>query len=179
MKTIDTTKPVKPGIRERRYQQAVKDLSRLMDLRETLLDRLTRTGAKITTRRRQVARFERTLKPAIVAAPAAATPAATPAAETPPTRYKPGASMAAKIDDALHGDDQLEIPDFLRRAGNIGKMTPADLAAMAAIDAEQKERKRTKSTNRIATMKAKQSGETRRMPLEGRAALAAIRQSGR
>jgi hypothetical protein len=175
MKTIDTTKPVKPGIRERRYQQAVKDLGRLMDLRETLLDRLTRTGAKITTRRRQVARFERTLKPATVAAPAAP-----PAPETtPPKPYEPGASMAAKIDDALHGDDQLEIPDFLRRAGNIGKMTPADLAAMATIEAEQNERKRVRSRNRIDTMKAKKSGETRRMPLEGKAALAAIRQTGR
>jgi hypothetical protein len=174
MKTIDTTKPVKPGIRERRYQQAVKDLGRLMDLRETLLDRLTRTGAKINVRRRQIARFERTLKPVIVEAPAR-TPEPTPAPATTPTPYKPGASMAAKIDDALHSDDQLEIPDFLRRAGNIGKMTPADLAAMAAIDAEQKERKRTKSHNRIATMNAKKSGETRRMPLEGKAALAKIR----
>lgn len=56
----------------------------------------------------------------------------------------------------------LEIPSFLRRQSD---------PAADAIRAEQAETKRLKAKGRIATMKAKQSGETRRMPLTGKAAL--------
>jgi hypothetical protein len=58
------------------------------------------------------------------------------------------------------------IPSFLRR-------TPDPVAEQ--IKAEQAETKRKKAAGRIATMKAKKAGETRKMPLTGRAALAAIR----
>lgn len=59
------------------------------------------------------------------------------------------------------------IPDFLRHS----KDTPE----AEAIRAEQADRKRRKNAGRVATMKAKASGETKKMPLTGRAALAAIR----
>ena len=58
------------------------------------------------------------------------------------------------------------IPAFLRRK-------PDPVAEQIA--AEQKDLKRRKAQGRIATMKAKKSGETRKMPLTGKAALAAIR----
>jgi hypothetical protein len=61
-----------------------------------------------------------------------------------------------------------DIPAFLRRQkpGNpIGDQ----------IKAEIEEKKKAKARGRIATMKAKQSGDTRKMPLTGKAALAAIR----
>lgn len=61
----------------------------------------------------------------------------------------------------------LGIPAFLQRP----KLDPV----AAEIKAEQDETKLRKSRGRIAKMKAKKSGETRKMPLSGRAALAAIR----
>jgi hypothetical protein len=64
--------------------------------------------------------------------------------------------------------DDLGIPDFLRR------QTDADVAAAEAIKAEQAATKKAKAQGRIATMKAKKSGETRKMPLTGKAALALI-----
>jgi hypothetical protein len=57
------------------------------------------------------------------------------------------------------------IPDFLKR----------DDAVAEQLRAEQAETKKKKAQGRIAKMKAKQSGETRKMPLTGRAALDAIR----
>ena len=58
------------------------------------------------------------------------------------------------------------IPSFLRRSPD---------PAAEAIKVEQAETKRLKAQGRIAKMKAKQSGETRKMPLTGKAALAVIR----
>lgn len=58
------------------------------------------------------------------------------------------------------------IPAFLQR-----KLDPV----AAEIKQEQEATKKKKAAGRIAKMKAKQSGETRRMPLTGRAALEAIR----
>ncbi|MBT1509372.1 hypothetical protein KIP88_02560 [Bradyrhizobium sp. SRL28] len=59
------------------------------------------------------------------------------------------------------------IPAFLQRK----KLDPV----AAEIKAEQDEIKRKKTQGRIAKMKAKKSGETKKMPLTGRAALEAIR----
>jgi hypothetical protein len=61
-----------------------------------------------------------------------------------------------------------DIPAFLRR------QTSASPVA-EQIKAEIEEKKKLKARGRIATMKAKQSGETRKMPLTGKAALQAIR----
>lgn len=58
------------------------------------------------------------------------------------------------------------IPSFLRR-------TPDPVAEQ--IKQEQAETKRKKAQGRIAKMKAKQAGDLKRMPLTGKAALAAIR----
>jgi ribosomal 50S subunit-associated protein YjgA (DUF615 family) len=60
-----------------------------------------------------------------------------------------------------------EIPSFLRR------QSPDPIAEQ--IRKEQAETKKKKAQGRIAKMKAKQSGETKRMPLTGKAALQAIR----
>jgi len=64
--------------------------------------------------------------------------------------------------------DDLGIPDFLRRQSN-----PDPVAEQ--IREEQAETKRRKAVGRIAKMKAKKSGETKKMPLSGKAALDAIR----
>ena len=67
-------------------------------------------------------------------------------------------------------DDKLDIPGFLRRQGP----SDADKAAADKLKAEQAATKKAKAQGRIATMKAKKSGETRKMPLTGKAALALI-----
>ena len=72
---------------------------------------------------------------------------------------KPEPVKAAEIDT--------EIPAFLKRA----KLDPV----AEQIKAEQAETKKKKAAGRIAKMKAKKSGETKKMPLTGKAALDAIR----
>lgn len=64
-------------------------------------------------------------------------------------------------------DDDLAIPTFLQRK----KLDPA----AEQIKSEQAETKKKKAQGRIAKLKAKQSGATKRMPLSGKAALEAIR----
>ena len=67
----------------------------------------------------------------------------------------------------LEPTDGLSIPDFLKR----------DKAARVEIEQQNAERKRTKAQVRIEKMKAKQSGDTRKVPLTGRDALKFIRGS--
>lgn len=62
--------------------------------------------------------------------------------------------------------DDLTIPDFLKR----------DVVARMTIEAANAERKRTKAQVRIEKLKAKQSGETRKVPLTGKDALRFIRE---
>jgi hypothetical protein len=72
-----------------------------------------------------------------------------------------------------------DIPAFLRRRSDGGleatRQRSIDADAAERIKRDQAEAKRKKAQGRIATMRAKKSGETRKMPLTGRAALAAIR----
>jgi hypothetical protein len=82
------------------------------------------------------------------------------ATDSPPPAASPPAPLPAQPLDT-------GIPAFLQRR----KLDPVAEQIMA----DQAETKRLKARGRIAKMKAKQSGETKRMPLTGKAALAAIR----
>jgi hypothetical protein len=62
--------------------------------------------------------------------------------------------------------DDLAIPSFLQRK----KLDPV----AAEIKAEQEATKKAKAKGRIEKMKAKQRGDLKKMPLSGKAALAAI-----
>ena len=73
---------------------------------------------------------------------------------------------------AVLGD--LDIPDFLRRE-TARKESKACADHGAAIAAEIAARKKAKSHGRIAKMKAKKAGDTKKMPLSGKAALDHIR----
>jgi hypothetical protein len=91
-------------------------------------------------------------------------------------------------------DDGTGIPEFLRRGpstsapaaerqAELAVITPThqepannkDKLAADEIRPKQEEQRKRKARNRIETMKAKKSGATDRMPLEGKAALAAIK----
>lgn len=77
----------------------------------------------------------------------------------------PGPVKAAS--DPVRGDgSNLDIPDFLRRQSS---------PEAEQIKAEQTATKKAKAAGRIAKMKAKKSGETRKMPVSGKAALDLIR----
>jgi hypothetical protein len=79
--------------------------------------------------------------------------------------------VAAPVAEKPRISEDLSIPTFLQRKRDGEER---DKIAAAAILAEQAERKRTKTRIRIEEMKAKQSGATRRMPLTGKEAMAAI-----
>lgn len=82
--------------------------------------------------------------------------------------------------------DGLGIPDFLKRqdaaAADAVKAEQADIDipvtmkpdAVEELRAELAERKKAKARGRIAKLKAKKSGDTKKMPLTGKAALALI-----
>ena len=65
--------------------------------------------------------------------------------------------------------DDLSVPAFLQRAKN-----PADKMAKSEIVAAQAEHKKRKAMSSTAKRKAAAKGETRKMPLSGKAALAYI-----
>jgi len=70
-------------------------------------------------------------------------------------------------------EDDLSIPaQFIRP-----RLNQADEAAKAEILAQQEATKKAKTTARIAKLKADKAGDTKRMPLTGKAALAAINQA--
>ena len=68
-------------------------------------------------------------------------------------------------------EDDASIPAFLARK----IASAADDSAKAAIIASRDERKRLKDAGAKARRKAERAGDTKRMPLQGKAALAAIR----
>jgi hypothetical protein len=70
----------------------------------------------------------------------------------------------------IETDDPLAVPTFLRRVSNA-----ADQKAIAEIKAEQAASKTVKAKASAAKSKAKAKGDLRKMPLEGRAALEAIK----
>lgn len=174
-----TTKPVKPGIRERRRDEAAKLVARLATQREETIAKLVKLDGRLTGARRTLARYEKRI------------------ADTKPKPKRGIGSVLAQFDDkpatanVVKIDDQLEVPKFLKRAGDIKDKTPAELAKLKAeadakdreaaerIREEQRAAARDKRTRRTRAREEKQaaakSGETKRMPLEGKAALAAIR----
>jgi len=133
-------------LQQKRLAQLRAQLDRNLDLRDGTITRLVRLVAKIEKLTKAIGRAEKRM---------AAAPARSPAVIAPPAPPPP---PAAVFDD--------EMPDFLRRT----KLDPV----AASIAAENEERRKIKSRNRIDKMKAKQRGDTKRMPLEGRDALKAI-----
>lgn len=149
-----------------RRVEAENTISRLTAQREGCIASLIRTEGRLVTARRRLERIKRAQTKAL-------------AQQTAKMQAKPDASppipvaVAAEIKAtaAVIGDG-LDIPGFLARKREGERK---DREAAAAIRAEQAERKTLKSRGRIAKMKAVQNGDTKRMPLTGRAALAAIR----
>jgi hypothetical protein len=161
------------ALRDRRHQQAKKEFCRLERQRDDTLDKLARIAAKLKATRRSIERYERT--PTLPAARPAASVKVDTTVETDHLSEPAFERLVERMDKPTAATIDLEIPGFLKRAGSIATMTPADLQAVQEIEAEQANKKRTKARVRIEKMKAKASGETRKMPLTGKAALEKIR----
>jgi len=108
---------------------------------------------------------KRLLKPPKPSKPPAPKPEVSPSPPPPPSPSVTPVDTTAKDD----GD----IPTFLRRP--LADTIDVDAIAKAMIKDHVEERRKLKARGRIAAKKAKQSGETKRMPLSGKAALARIR----
>lgn len=145
----------------------------------TNLDKLQRVEASLVRWHRRLSRAANAVKKLDAqrrrllvkkAEPAKALPAPKPLAIEAP---KPKVSDVTNIPvTEFPIPDVLEegIPSFLQRK-------PLDATAKTIV-AEQADLKKRKARGRIAKLKATQSGETKKMPLTGKAALAHIRAGG-
>lgn len=150
------------AIQTSRHHDALAQLDRVANQRDATITKLLRLETKIKTLRRQITRYEKlAAKPQSEPKPQPA-----PAIEREPLPAALVAEFKAETDD-------LSIPGFLRRNKEADKK---DAEAAAAIRQEQADRKKAKARGRIEKLKAKQRGDLKRMPLEGKAALAAIRE---
>lgn len=155
-----------PTIQERRHRDTLAQLDRTLEQRDAAIAKLVKFEAKVKALRRQAARYEKIV----------AQPKSEPTPKPQPKPEPPKADVTNITFAELPIADKLDMPDFLKRGGKADNKTPAELRAIAATEAAQREHKTAKARGRIAKMKAKQTGELKRMPLEGRAALAFINQ---
>lgn len=146
-------------IRERRQRDALAQLNRAIEQRDAAISKLVKLEVRIKALRRQVQRYEK-----LAAQPKPEAPKVETVKPLPP----------ALVEEYRATADLDDIPTFLRRKKE-GERKDAE--AKAQIAAEQAERKRAKTRGRIETMKAKQRGDTKRMPLTGKEALEAIRRT--
>lgn len=151
-------------LREKRHREVTNTLSRTIAQRDGCISNLVRYEARIKALRKQCLRLERAMARPDTAKPE---PAPQPAAPVPAP-----APVVSDVTDILVSE--LPIPDFLDRTTKSAK--ERDRVAREAILAEQADRKKAKTRNRIEEMKAKQSGVTKRMPLTGKAAAEFLRQ---
>jgi hypothetical protein len=84
----------------------------------------------------------------------------------------PPVEVLAAIKEVAVHDVDAGIPDFLKRG--VAAQKAVDEVIADQIRDEQEATKKKKAQGRIAKMKAKQSGDTKRMPLSGKDALRAI-----
>src|SRR5262245_48232055 len=159
--------------REAKAAAARTRMRTLESRREAAIIRLVTLEMQLRKARRSVADYA---KPVRSPRRRPAKPQASPPVSASPA---PAAQVPA---------DFTPIPDFLVRkaahapgpgaraaADAMVDVIDRDAQVRAEIEREQAERKTAKARGRIAKMKAQRSGETRRMPLQGKAALAAIR----
>lgn len=139
-------------LREKRFADVSNRLVRTEAQRNGCLVNLVRYELRIKALRRQVQRLEKAI--ADVSKPDVLPPVKV--AQVPP-------GIVAEYEAS-----EPAIPPFLQRKAD-------DKAAADAIRKEQADRKTQKARGRIEKMKAKQRGDTKRMPLSGKDALAAIR----
>ena len=138
---------------------------------ETIDASLARWKTRLKRAMTAIGKLEKQRKRLVKAASSPPKPTPVPAAKPEPLAVKILREMAAPDPTPVKAAEiDTEIPAFLRRQPKLDPVA-------AGIKAEQDETKRRKAVGRIAKLKAKKSGATRKLPLSGRAALEAIRNS--
>ena len=125
---------------------------------ETKLTRAMRQLSKLRLQRRRLEKA--------AAKPKVTVQASVPAHPTVDSETTLGALPPPEVKTTPAIDD---IPEFLRRGVAASKAVDEVIAEQ--IKSEQAETKKVKARNRIEKMKAKQRGDTKKMPLTGKAAL--------
>jgi len=141
-------------IRIRRHNLLVAKIARLKAAREAAIKTIVRVETSLPKFERELARRERGVPERAVADDLVAS------MREPVVQPLSPAVLA----EAKATADEPDIPDFLVRQ-----------AAPPPALVDPAERKREKSRVRIEKLKAKQRGDTKRMPLQGKAAIEAIR----
>jgi len=129
---------------------------------QTRLTRAVNAIRKLDATERRLLKKAAEPKPIAVPAPAAVAVETDHMSERQFERFVEAPPKPAEVGD---------IPTFLKRA----PLSDADKAAAEAIKAAAAERAKKKKAGQAAARKAKLSGETRRMPLTGKAAIDAIK----
>jgi hypothetical protein len=142
---------------ERRHQQAIADINKYALKREKIINDLVRVNGKLQALYKLVKRYEKV-------APAKPKPAAKAA----PSKEPEPVTVPAPV-------TKLDIPVFLQRTQEGALGDAEDDKARAEILAKAEARRKAKARGRIAKLKAKRAGETKRMPLSGKEALDFIR----
>lgn len=165
-----------------RRREAENTINRFTAQREGCIASLVRYEGRLTLARRKLDRIKRACIRALEkdAAKRSTSQVPAPTAEERPQwvfpdQPRPVVAPADVTDipvSELPIADDLEIPPFLQR---VAASKARDQQAGAEIKTAQAEKKKLKSQVRIETMKAKQRGDLKKMPLTGRAALEAIR----
>lgn len=155
-----------PTIQERRHQELITKIERALRQRDEAIGALVKIGGRLAWLQKQARRYEKLTAKPKATEPVAAAPQPKPAPEPDPTL------RLGVLGPTPKPADDLDIPGFLQRKREGDRK---DAEARAAIEAEQASRKQAKARVRIDDMKAKQRGDTKRMPLTGKAALEAIR----
>jgi hypothetical protein len=149
---------------ETRRNEAAAKAAKQLRRRDAALRVLMREEVKLGAAQRALARAERRLAKAQAEPQDCPVAAAPPApAPVPPAPAAPSQEPPRALQTVAEG-----IPGFLDRR------TPRTPEA-EQLAAEIEGKRVAKSRARIATLKADRAGERKRMPLEGKAALAAIR----
>jgi hypothetical protein len=156
--------------REKRLADLRRKIARREKDRELGIKLLVKAVTELPGLRKQEARMlagwhRKEASPAVVAVPA-----------THPTVH--GESTPG----AVATSDDLKIPDFLLRQQERSAQAEADVQARAEIKAQQAAEKKRKDARRIEKLKVAQeikhaelTGQRRKMPLSGRAALDALK----
>jgi len=155
-----------PTLQERRHAELSKKLARAIAHRDDMLHKLIKAEGNLDKLRRQVRRYEKLT--------ASSKPTTMP---TPSPTPSPSPTPMPPVEVAPPAGDSLDIPGFLARDPK-ADAAARDAKAREQIAADIAERKRAKSRGRVERMKAKKSGDAKRMPLTGKAALAAIHGEG-
>jgi hypothetical protein len=150
---------------------------------ERLRSRLYRTVNAINLLEKAKKRIKRRMELEYAEAPKEAKESPEPVAQSKESKavakdVGPAVNPEAVALQALTGvDETLDIKEqpWIKSTAR-GNLTEADKATIANIEAAQAERKAAKTAARIAKLKADKAGDRKKMPLTGKAALAAINQ---